>query len=323
MSGSDKLNPQGIKRTEETRKMFPLADPGYTLCGGDFDAFEVSIMDAVYADPKMREDLNSGRSIHGFFGTLLYPPLTYEEIMATKKTGDKYAKAKSGIFALSYGGNAYTLMTRLGIAEDVAQRAEIGFFRNYNVMGAKRKQFADMFCSMKQPNGIGTKVEWNEPADYIESIFGFKRYFTLENMICKTLFNLAENPPEEWKDFKVKVTRRDREQTTVGSVRSALFAAAFAQQAHNMRAAGNHVIQSPGATITKELQRAIWDVQPSGIHDWIVQPLNIHDEIMCPVKKGYENQVSAVVNDFIEEKKKVIPLIAMTWKIGLDSWADK
>ena len=37
---------------------------------------------------------------------------------------------------------------------------------------------------MTQPGGIGTKVVWKDPADYAETMLGFRRYFTLENRIC-------------------------------------------------------------------------------------------------------------------------------------------
>jgi DNA polymerase I-like protein with 3'-5' exonuclease and polymerase domains len=177
---------------------------------------------------------------------------------------------------------------------------------------------------MRQPGGLGTKVEWHEPSDYIESLFGFKRYFTLENNICRALFNLAEKPPKGWNDLKFKVVRRDRVQTVTGATRSALFACAFALQASNMRAAGNHVIQSTGAEGTKGVQAAIWEIQPVGIHVWIVQPFNVHDEVLTPTKPGYEEQVKTKVNGYIERKlKPTIPLIRMDWKVGLKSWADK
>src|SRR5262249_20295005 len=47
MAGADKLNPQGVKKTKEVRKRFPLAPDGYQLCGGDFQSFEVVLADAV------------------------------------------------------------------------------------------------------------------------------------------------------------------------------------------------------------------------------------------------------------------------------------
>lgn len=326
MSGDDNLNAQGIKSVDDVRELFTLADENYQLDGGDFDAFEVSLMEAVYADPLLRRELISGKKIHALFGTFLYPGKTYDDIINTKGTdNDLYKDGKQGVFATMYGGDANTLSNRLGVPIEVAVKAYDGLMNKYVVMRDKRKKFADMFCSMRQPNGIGTKVEWNEPADYIESMFGFKRYFTLENKICKILFDLAENPPKEWLKFKFKVVRRAErgEQQACNCVRSALFAAAFGQQAANMRAAGNHVIQSPGATITKMLQEVIWRNQPVGIYDWLVAPFNIHDEVMTVNDPEISNKVKEDVVAFVESMKEKVPLIGMKWKQNLKNWASK
>jgi DNA polymerase I-like protein with 3'-5' exonuclease and polymerase domains len=176
---------------------------------------------------------------------------------------------------------------------------------------------------MRQPGGIGTKVEWHEPADYVESLFGFRRYFTLENQICKALFTLAEDPPKRWQGLNIKVVRRDREQSACGALRSALFAAAFAVQAANMRAAGNHVIQSSGAQLCKMLQRRLWNLQPSGINRWRIQPLNVHDEIMCPTVSEKIPEVRQIVKTFINDHKKDVPLLEIDWSDKLTTWADK
>ena len=326
MSGADSLNPQGIKRATDVRACFPLADGGLVLCGGDFDGQEVTIADAVYKDPKLHEMLTSGKKIHGIFGTYLFPPMTYDEILATKglpNEQDKYTRSKNGVFAMLYGGEAYTLQTRVGVSEAVATEAYHNFCKDFTTWGEARRKIFDQFCSMRQPGGIGTKVEWHEPYEYIESLFGFRRYFTLENQICRVLFDLAESPPKEWNMLKFKVVRRDREQTACGAVRSALFAASFAQQAANMRAAANHVIQSSGATLTKELQRKIWEVQPAGIYAWRVEPMNVHDEALSPTAKECVQDVKTIVEQFIQEYRKYVPLLAMKWKIGFKTWADK
>ena len=108
-----------------------------------------------------------------------------------------------------------------------------------------------------------------------------------------------------------------------GAARSALYAAAFAIQAANMRAAGNHVIQSTGAGITKKLQRNVWNKQPHGVGPWIVVPMNVHDEVNVPVKKGHEEAVAVTVNETVESFRPLVPLIEMKWKSGIPSWADK
>ena len=326
MSGADGLNPQGIRRADDTRSCFPLADGGLVLCGGDFDGQEVTIADAVYQDPRLHEMLQTGKKIHGIFGTYLFPPMSYEDILATKglpNEQDRYTRSKNGVFAMLYGGEAYTLQTRVGVSADVADRAYANFCKDFQKWGQERRKIFDMFCSMRQPGGIGSRVEWHEPARFIESIYGFRRYFVLENQICKTLFDLAEDPPKHWQRISFKVVRRDRQQTACGALRSALFAAAFAQQAANMRAAANHVIQSSGASLTKKLQCKIWEVQPAGIYAWRVQPMNIHDEVLAPTAKPYIGKVKDIVNDFIVEQRSKVPLLGMEWKTHLQSWAGK
>jgi DNA polymerase I-like protein with 3'-5' exonuclease and polymerase domains len=324
MAGADGLNPQGIKKTKEVRSCFPLAFEGYRLCGGDFKAFEVVLAEATYNDPKLREDLLSGLKIHALFGEELYPDETYESILASEGTeDDKYSKSKSGVFSQIYGGDENTLKVKLGIDLETGRTARENFERRYPGIGAKRKRIFDMFCSMRQPGGIGSRVVWTDPKEFVESLFGFRRYFTLENAICKALFDLAEQPPISWKVIKIKVIRRDRQQTCEGATRSALFGAAFAIQSANMRAAANHEIQSSGAQITKYVQRKIWDLQPSGVNNWIVQPMNIHDEILTPTLPEYVDKVEQVVKESVEFFKPKVPLIGIDWFTNMKSWAEK
>lgn len=328
MSGTDDLNPQGIPREKETRAAFPLAnfDAGDVLDGGDFDAFEVTLADAAYNDEGLRKDLMSGKKIHGLFAMALFPGKSYEEIEKSKgsKTLDMYDLGKRGVFALVYGGNAQTLVTKLGVSLEVAEAAEKLFMKKYPGVGRARAAVFDKFCSMRQEGGIGSRVVWREPEDYIESLFGFRRYFTLENNICRVLFDLANNPPKEWKALRIRLVRRDREQTAVGALQSALFAAAFGIQSANMRAAANHVIQSSGATITKHVQRAIWDLQPVGSHAWRVQPMNIHDEILCPVKNNPVDRqaVKDTVSKVVESYRPKVPLIGIGWQ-AMKNWSEK
>ena len=327
MAGGDDLNAQGIKRAKHVRSCFPLADGGLVLCGGDFEGFEVVLMDAAYGDPKLHSDLVTGKKIHGLWGTHFFPGKTYEEICESKGAEeswqDYYTRSKNGVFAICYFGEEHTLITRVGISSEAATAAFQGILKEYPTFAKKRKEAVDKFCSMRQPNGIGTTVEWHEPAEHIESMFGFRRYFTLENQICQALFNLAEKPPDAWQKLKIKVVRRDRMQTVCGAVRSALFAAAFQIQASNMRAAGNHIIQSSGGYLTKALQRRIWELQPAGIYAWRVQPMNIHDEIMCPTTPECIEPLTAIQNQFIADHREKVPLIAIDWSNRIETWADK
>jgi DNA polymerase I-like protein with 3'-5' exonuclease and polymerase domains len=325
MSGTDGLNPQGIKRTTEVRATFTLSDPNEILCGGDFVSFEVSIAEAVYNDPALRQALLSGKKIHALLAMELFPGKTYEEILASEGTSnDMYDKGKRGVFLIIYGGEAPTMVDK-GIADtlEIAENAIKRFITKHPQIGVARKRIYEMFCSMRQPGGIGTKVEWHEPAPYIESKLGFRRYFTLENRIAKELFILANDPPKEWREVRVKVVRRDRQQTASGACQSALFGAAFGIQAGNLRAAANHEIQSFGAGITKNVQRKVWDIQPAGIHKWRVRPINIHDELLTATAPEYVEEAQKIVKETVASFKSMVPLIKIDWKIGMKSWANK
>lgn len=378
MSGTDGLNAQGINKTKEVRSCFPLAWEGFSLDGGDFAGFEVTLAEACYNDPDLRKALltceycdgqmviesgdiycpacikreraseksckkcnqkkaisptkevycpscdKDGKAIHALFGVHVYPEHNYKSLKATKgSANDLYTRAKSAVFAMFYGGEGPTLQSRLGVDLETANKAFTEFGRQFKQVGVARKRIVDKFCSMRQPGGIGSKVEWHEPADKIESLFGFPRYFTLENSICKALFDLAEKPPRAWKEIKIRVVRRDRLQLAEGAARSALFAAAFNIQSSSMRAAANHEIQSSGAQATKKLQRNIWNIQPHGVNEWRVIAMNIHDEVMCVTKPEYSQEVKRVVYESVESIRPKVPLIKMDWQIGLESWADK
>ena len=164
---------------------------------------------------------------------------------------------------------------------------------------------------------------WDEPAEYIESFLGFRRYFTLENKICRALFELARKPPKGWRNHPIKVVRSNRVQTAGGAVASALYGAAFQIQAANMRAAANHEIQSPGGQITKAVQRAIWDIQPAGIHELLVGPMNVHDELMCSTHPSVVKQVTEKVRTVVESYRDKVPLIGMCWFEEMANWAEK
>ena len=234
-----------------------------------------------------------------------------------------YTMAKSGVFAMIYGGNADTLNRNLGIPKETAEKAYEQWGKMFPGIEKARQRIFNAFCSMRQPAGIGTQVVWEDPEDYVESFLGDRRYFTLENRVCRELFELASNPPQEWRNCKAKVVRRDRVQTAGGAVASALYGAAFSLQQANMRAAANHEIQSPGARITKYTQRKLWDLQPAGAHKWMVAPANIHDEILCVHDPSITEQIVGVIRSCIEHFRAKVPLIGMDWIKGAGSWAGK
>jgi hypothetical protein len=145
----------------------------------------------------------------------------------------------------------------------------------------------------------------------------------LENKIAKHLYDLARDLPKSWRKLEGTVVRRDREQSAAGAVSSALYGAAFQIQASTVRAANNHLIQSPGAVITKHLQRRIWDLQPYGVGEWRVAPMNIHDEVLTVTDPEFVDAAAEIVIEVVESYRELVPLIGMKWQTSMDNWAGK
>jgi hypothetical protein len=321
MSGSDGLNAQGIKNDRIVRSKFPLHGEFDYLCGGDMSSYEVCIAIAAFGDDNLLADVVAGKKIHAYMGMELFPGTTYEEVCASSGTpNDMYTAGKQAVFAMIYGGDAGTINRKLGIPIEIADKAFEGFQNRYPGIRRARQEIFERFASMRQPGGIGSAIEWHEPDDKIESLLGFARYFTLENKICKTLFDMANSLPPEMRRCNIRVIRRDRVQTAGGAVSSALYGAAFGIQSGMCRAASNHRIQSTGAQITKAIQRRIWEVQPAGINPWKVAPCNIHDEILAVTAPEVVDEVAEVVRQGIEDHKVYVPLLAMNWSKQLASW---
>lgn len=332
MSGSGgNLNAQGINHNPAVRRQFPLTWEGYTLCGGDFDAFEITIADAVYNDKDLRTAIVTGQKLHGFFGTLLFPGFTYEQILDSDNNpddyefGNMYTKAKSGVFAMTYGGNASTLNRNLGIPLDVAEKAYADWGRLFPGIGDARQRIIDSFQPLIQEGGLGTAIEWEEPKEYVESFLGYKRFFTLEYKIVKALFELAQDLPSEWKkcDDIVMRSKQRGSQKAWGALTSALYGAAYGIADGIVRAAANHEIQSPGAEITKETQVNIWGLQPSGLSKWIVAPINVHDEVISVTHPDYVKAQADIVKETVESFRDNVPLIGITWNNAMTNWAEK
>lgn len=329
-SKSGSINPQGIQRDKTFRRLFLFAFPGYITSGGDFESFEVAITHGQCRDSNLERDLRSGKSFHAIFGSSLFK-VSYDQILSSKgKADDLYSKAKTSVFAMFYGAREERLARTAGVHESEAEHAIKELSQRYPDWAKARRIINRAFCAMQQPGGIGTNIEWNEPAPYIESLLGFRRYFNLENKICRFLFELAqdirriENINSTINASNTTVKRsKDRTQTALGATQTALYSCAFQLQASNMRAAANHIIQSTGAEICKALQRSIWDLQPPGVNKFHVAPMNIHDEIITVHLPELTDTVELIALKLVEVYREVVPLLELEWKRNINNWSEK
>jgi hypothetical protein len=273
------------------------------------------------------ENCTQDTKLHALFGVNFFEGMTYEDILATKglpEEQDKYSRSKNGLFAVAYFGEAYTLQNRVGVSEKMAIQGFRKFLERYPVLAQKRNIIIEQFSPIEQPDGLGSKPNWKrDPDESVNSMFGYERFFTMENKVLKELWDIGQSPPRAWHAIKTKVIRRDKEQSVVAATRSALLGCMFQLQGANTRAAGNHKIQAAGAFLTKNLQRRIWDFQPCGIVSFLLKTLNVHDELMVPCVAELVQPLEETVTSFKMEYRKQVPLLEISWGGRLRSWAEK
>lgn len=321
--GDQNINAQGIPREKEFRSCFPLADKGEVLCIGDFISFEIAIMCACYNDELLLKQLNMGKKIHGIFASFLYD-MSYEDILKTQKTdNDLYTKGKTAVFAMCYGGQAFTIANQTGTTVEQAQKAYDKWFTEFPNFKVVLKEIEKELCLIKS-DGKGFRLDL-DVKDSVESMLGFKRYFRIEHKFIKSLWDILQDPPASWKENDFMVLRKEAKglQTIGNAMSSAIYAFMFSLQSGMVRAGLNHKIQSTGAQITKALQVELWGLQPVGYHPWKICMMNVHDEIGTTCQNdAVASKAIDIVNNFISKYKPKIPMLGMNFGI-VKSWADK
>jgi hypothetical protein len=325
LSGADGLNFQAIGSEETMRSVFTLQDGKNVLSMGDYDSLEIIIAIVVYGDEALSKDVEGGKSLHALMACELYN-LTYEQVMDRKGTKDDvYKKAKIVVYSLLYGSTIAGIAKKLTLPVNVVQKAYDNFVGKYPGVAKARKGLAAKFTAISQPGGRGTEVFYEEPEKYIESMFGFRRDFSIEFELLKILFDFANEIPESWKLMPGKSIRfGDEPRAYWRHVASGLFgAAANSIQGGVIRAALNHIIQATGNHLTVGLQVNVWSLQPVGIRPFRLTLMSIHDELCVISEPEVVDEVTNMVYTTIEEQREDVPLLAMDWMSHSTSWAGK
>lgn len=360
MSGRGGFNAMAINK--RYRRLFTMADEGEELQGGDFSAFEVSIAQAVYQDENMRQELLKGSKIHAQMAADIFG-MDYEDILLTEKgvcgkcdgtgiinTDDsayaeeirsyggaeratcdfcegsgevdaKYDKGKASFFASMYGAQALKLSVISGLPIAQTEEGLESFYRRFPGMAKTKRKIERDFTMVRFWHKERTFLD---PCRYVESMYGHRRYFDLEIDTVRSLFYYLTGDTTALGGNRTKCVRREVKgaQTQNEAARSAIFGAMMGIQSSVQRQAGNHIVQSPGATLNKELQLLVWKtLQPVGVHPVQVRVINNHDELVAVTAKGVD--LTGVVAEFVEEKKKDIPLLEMQWDRNQRYWGSK
>lgn len=320
---SESINPQGIKKGE-IRKLMTFTD-NQTPChsGGDFSGFEVTIFVAVTGCKKLETQLLTGMKIHAIWGSMIFG-MTYEDVLATdgikaSEENGYYSRAKNSFFAFLYGAQIPKIALMTWKTESEIAEGFERLHKEYPEIRDSQDRIAKMFQLIQH-------YEFCEPRkDYVENLYGFRRYFTNEIMIVKYLHNLMNTIPDELFSIGegIRVIRRTKAQDGNQAIKSAIMAVIMQFVSSIVRVANNFVIQSVGGETTKHLEYRLNEFQPSGCNQWQLKTFNVHDELRIGHTKELEEPIRQTVKEFINEYKKYIPLIEMEWESGKHDWYKK
>lgn len=317
-SGASKLrgsiNPTGIDKGP-IRSCFTIAWSSEVFSGGDFKAYEISIMDAVWKSDELHRELLLGKKMIALFGSRIFEK-PYDIVLASDKEGEgsMYDRAKKGFYARAYGGQVKKLSEVFRLDTEVTTRKLKDFDAAYKLDGH--------YIELANKLRLLENWHWGKPVEYIETILGFRRYFKVEQAFAKACYDALEMP-DDWYLLPTLYRRKEKAQTACEVIRSALFGCILSTQAKIIRVAGNFEIQSPGGELNKWLQERLWRLQPVGVSAWVIRPMNVHDELVTAHDPNLNAAMKKVIDEFIIEHRKYVPLLAMDWKENLHDWSEK
>lgn len=335
MAGSGGLNFQGIDRSKYgIRSFFRLS------CGGDFDSLELNLAAYLYSDPEMQEELKHMDMHLKTSLTLFNPSLSYSEALKIKedKTHERFSevKEKRQIGKLINFSKLYFCSVKrtedilseagLSLLEARAKAKEIytSFDSRFPALKTFGEKLEKLICTLSPDSWETAEEDVSRMNESVENCFGFKRFFSFEKLLCSLFVSdsgierVAREEAERLGIEKEKIVRSELKglQTIGNSVLSARLGAVLNIQRAVFRAAGNHIVQSSGADLTKRLMADVWN-------DHRVPVMNIHDEILIP--EGFEEKIEGVqetLKVFLKKYQTLIPTLSMSLeKMGL--WSEK
>jgi DNA polymerase I-like protein with 3'-5' exonuclease and polymerase domains len=277
----------------------------------------------AYEDHEMQSDLFKGLDLHSVTAVIIFPEYgyTYDEFLKELPNNPELQKlrqyAKNINFAMLYGCTAMKIVEMIGCTLSQAEKILERFFEKYQGSFKTREKMSKMFIT-------ADTVKWSLHSvsimhDSITDIMGYTRHWGLEAKMADIFWKMGHSGitlPENLQKKIVIRQERKGEQNYLNAVRSACLGASIAIQQAVARQAGNFLIQSVGANLTKLLMERIWKTT-------YIPLMNIHDEIQVP--EGFENLfplVKKVVDSFIDEYKSVIPSLEMDYK-RTKNWGEK
>ena len=266
---------------KETRYCFK-ANKGNVMIVCDWSGQETVIAADLSGDEAMTKSVVEGADLHCLLARVLFPEikdLTDEEIIKHHK--DKRQASKSPRFAMSYGGNAFTIHMNEGIPLKRAQEIEKGFKKLHEGLYSWGKQVFEESIS----------------TGYIESADGWKLKLPRFDTFSEHKEFIDKVSREEWQTYstgKKEYNKLKEDPTYIVDDKEALevfernrkeVSEYFKIQSEYERLCLNNPVQSRGAHQLKRSVVMLFDwIKKNNLLNIVKIVNTVHDEIIleCP-----------------------------------------
>jgi DNA polymerase I-like protein with 3'-5' exonuclease and polymerase domains len=162
--------------------------PGWKMIVCDYSGQETVIVADLSGDAAMTKSVVEGADLHSLLARVLFPELeelTDNEIK--KNHNDKRTAAKAPRFAMSYGGNAFTIHMNEGIPLQRAQEIEDGF----------KNLHAGLYAWGEKVFQSAIKV------GYIESVDGWRLRLPFYDEFIEMKAKVDAITKDDWMEYKI------------------------------------------------------------------------------------------------------------------------
>jgi DNA polymerase-1 len=286
---------------DKTTRYCFKANEGNVMIVCDYSGQETVIVADLSGDEAMTKSVVEGADLHCLLARVLFPEIEHlsdEEIVAKHK--DKRNASKAPRFAMSYGGNAFTIHMNEGIPLKRAQEIEDGFKNLHSGLYA----WGDRVFQASIKTG------------YIESVDGWKLRLPFYEDFVTLKSKVDSISRDEWTqykigktDFKKKFEEYDkgREYTyqfpksvELYNEKKVFVSKYFKLRSEYLRLCLNNPVQARAAHQLKLATVLLFDWIIEKNYQWKVLLCNsIHDEIVLEVPEDMAEEITPKLGEFM------------------------
>ena len=282
-----------------TRNCF-VANEGNVMVVCDWSGQETVIAADLSGDKAMTASVVDGADLHCLLARVLFPEiesLSDEEIIKNHK--DKRQASKSPRFAMSYGGNAYTIHLNEGIPLNRAQEIEDGFKELHSGLYA----WGETVFQESVKNG------WIESAD------GWKLKLPKYEEFCSLEEKVKKITKAEWQAYKQGKTEYKKHLADKKYViqnkgyvdayrkKKKFVSSFFKLKSEYQRLCLNNPVQARGAMMLKRATARLFNWILKNNYTWRIKIVNtIHDEIVLECEESLKDIAKSMLETCMVEE---------------------